>query len=613
MATLKKRHQVKKLQFSKSDLYNLKVDDYLKKNALSPIEIQSIQLFKNNAQSNNVSVAAYNKAVENYNAQHGFIMRQQQCNNYSNTVATTYNYINYPLITATGYKTIMDKYRFFVFAYNKSLKEKNNAVMLANCKIREVITKEEKKAVSIFKKVNSKKFTKEYNQLAIKYNQEKVPILKLRRYQTVKYATEIIFDVLIGFYAGQLKKHNAYRMNLGASTMIEKSKPYLLKINHLSVVNHKKNDFKRLDLCKKTVQNHIKRLREAGILTHYRFVTEKKPISVHITPQILETEDGNPPKRQLSENEALTSPNLNVLPNYSDSTRTENLKEGKIKDTANCIVDLAERLCIPAEGLQDHEENRKPLLEKQQKNEEKNKNSHFVASENFRKGLLEPGELAKKLANHDFDKYSSIRKERLVSELQYGNLDGNELKQVLLQDFIKTSAKIWKNHSVYEGEWRKVINQFQKEFLKKVTQRANLIKQVHQLRFRLEFARKWFLKTQKSTKKNTVAALYPAAYFDPTRTDTNEIGFAGTYKIWKTHLKQETAENERVKARIQEANDRKRRLTNHKKLTQAVSQYLQGKKTTEQLFDYVDTNLSPAWLGQIPIIIDKLNNPPEIN
>ena len=613
MKRIKQQHQVKKLQLSKSDIYNLQVKEYLKKHLLTPIEIQSIKLFKDNAQNKKVTVEAYNKSVENYNTQHGFIIPKQQCNNYSNNVATEYSYINYPLITTSGYKAIMDKYRFYVFAYNESLKDKNETVILANCKIRKAVTKKEKLAIVSFKKSNSKKFTKEYNQLATEYNENNAPLINLRRYQTIKYATEIIFDVLVSFYASQLKQHNAYKMNMGASTMISKAKPYLLSIDHLRLANHKKNHFQRLDLCKKTVQNHVKRLREAGVLINYIYINQNKPIKVQISPQILQVEDGNPPKRQLSENESVTPQSLNVLHDNNDTTRTGKLKEEKIKDTANCIVNLAERLCIPAEGLPDHEENRKPPIEKQQKKSEKKKNYHFVASENFRKDLLEPGEFAQKLANHDFDNYKAIRNDRLLNELQYGNLDSNELREVLLQDFLKTSAKIWRNHTVYEGEWRKVINQFKKEFLKKVIQRSNMIKQIYQLRFRIEFARKWFLKTQKSSKRNGVVALYPSAYFDPTRTNTNEIGFGGTYKIWKTHLRQETAENERVKAMLLEANARKRRLTNYKKLTQAVTKYLLGRSSVDELYNYVTTNLSHDWLSQIPVVIDKLNNPPEIN
>ncbi|WP_272152203.1 hypothetical protein, partial [Tenacibaculum aiptasiae] len=69
-----------------------------------------------------------------------------------------------------------------------------------------------------------------------------------------------------------------------------------------------------------------------------------------------------------------------------------------------------------------------------------------------------------------------------------------EFKKIILQDFIKSSAKIWKNHNVYPGEWKKTINALNEQFLENIVNKETLINKLREYRWKLNFARKWFIK-----------------------------------------------------------------------------------------------------------------------
>ena len=164
------------------------------------------------------------------------------------------------------------------------------------------------------------------------------------------------------------------------------------------------------------------------------------------------------------------------------------------------------------------------------KKDRQQQGTNNTITENFIHRLQDNKTLAEDLSKGVYDTYKGLRYDYLRKVEMYANLTSEEFKAVLIQDFIKVSAKIWKQHNVYVGEWKKAINYLNDTLFKNITQKSTLIQKLQEYRWKLNFARKWFI-------KSNVSALYPSMYFDATRTESKEIGFFGLHKVWKTHCK----------------------------------------------------------------------------
>ena len=601
--------------------YNQVVRDYLSKNPLDRITQYTVKIFKDNAQRNQISTSEYNKLVDDFNNTHGFILTKKGVEYES--VNKYYSYINFPYLDSQAFKQTMDNYRFYVNDYNakaesdnKAIKEYNDVVVINHYSLSETQKKRKRK----FESANKSLFVDVYNKLVEKEN-VKEAIIPKRKIQKIKYQSEIIFHVILGFYVSQLKTRNAFLMEMNRSTSVSKNALPKLKIDHRKLATHKIQNIPRLDICKKTAQNHVKRLREAGILINYLQINQNKPIQVNINPDILEILDGNLPKSQCLENKSFLPLNWKVLHDNSDTTKL-NLKEKEIKDCANStdhlkcgsILDNQNQInnTCPADGYETHQRiNKKIKLEGGEKvllpsflyeNKEAAaiKGKYRILSENFLSNFVEENELAQQLAVGNFDNYAGFRYDYLQKVAQYANISKEDFKAIVIQDFIKSSAKIWKNHvnKPYSGEWKKAINLLKEQLFSTISEKETIIKKLREFRWKLNFARKWFVKSE-------VKALYPYAYFDKNRTQTNEIGFYGLHKVWKTHLKYKEKRRLEQKELEQKANARKRKLSAQKKLDQAIQKYYIGKFTYKQLFNYVQDNLPNEYLQSLSNIINN--------
>ncbi|WP_407269323.1 hypothetical protein [Tenacibaculum maritimum] len=606
--------------FSEIGQYNQLVREHLSSTTLDHLTQHTIKIFKDNAQRKRINNAEYNKAVEEFNNTHGFILLKkgaeyQQYNKY-------YSYINYPYLDREAIKLTMDKYRLYVNDYNKKADEENNDIRDYNhTKVSQhlTLTETQKKRKKDFEDENNSLFVREYNQLVEKTNQKEAIIPK-RKIQKIKFQSELIFHVLVGFYVSQLRTRNAYLMEMNKPTSAPKNALPKLKIDHRKLATHTILDIPRLDICKKTAQNHVKRLREAKILINYVKINQNKPIQVNFNPEILVILDGNFPKSQTPENKSLPPSFSKKLHNNSDTTRT-NLKEKEIKDCANstglnkCGSMLEENesnnVC-PADGY----ENTKGISKKNslgpaeiQKilpkflktaGETKTPSGKYVTlTKNFLSKLMDERELAEKLANGEFDNHGGLRYDYLQQVAQYAHVSREDFKKVIIQDFIKSSAKIWKDHNVYVGEWKRTINALNAQFLTKILKKETLIEKLKEYRWKLEFARKWF------KKKNDVKALFPYSYFDKNRTQSNEIGFYGLHKIWKTNLKYKQKKAAEQKELQHQSSARKRKLSAQKKLSKAINKYELGQINEKQLFNYVQDNLPHEYLLSLPNLINN--------
>ncbi|MCF2875408.1 MULTISPECIES: hypothetical protein [unclassified Tenacibaculum] len=614
---------------SKIGVYNQLVRDYLSANKLDNLTQYAIKLFKDNAQRKKVTIAQYNKAVEEFNNQHGFLILKKGSEN--QTPNKYYSYINFPYLDRESIKATMDKYRQYVNKYNKQADEENEQIRnYNNTKVihHYSLTDSQKKRKKEFETENNYLFVKQYNELVEKENSKEAFIPK-KKLQKIKFQSEIIFHVLIGFYTSQLRTRNTYLMEMNRPTSTLKNSLPKLKIDHRKLATHKIADIPRLDICKKTAQNHVKRLREANILINYVRINQNKPVQVNINPQILEILDGKEPKSQTLENKRFSPTFSKTLHDNSDATRT-NLKEKERKDCAkgtglnksgSMLEGNESNNACPADGYKGTKGINKinslgraeikkilPNFLKPGVENSKVSGKYEVITQNFLSRLMDDYELAQKLANGEFDDYKGLRYSYLQQIAMYAHVNRDEFKKIILQDFIKSSAKIWKNHNVYPGEWKKTINALNEQFLENIVNKETLIKKLREYRWKLNFARKWFI------KKAQMKALFPYKYFDKNRTQTNEIGFYGLHKVWlknKKYKEQREQEKKRLEieasAREREKKEEKRRISIQQKLTKAINKYESGKYTHEQLYSYVQDNLPHEYLLSLPNLINKNN------
>ncbi|PKH52438.1 hypothetical protein CXF68_17835 [Tenacibaculum sp. Bg11-29] len=614
--------QKRKVLFSTIGVYNQEVKDCLSTRKLDAILQHTIKNFIDNAYRNKLTNTQYNKAVEEFNTAHGLLLLKR--GNEHENEQKQYTYINYPYLDRQAVKGTMDKYRQYVFTYNEKTDVENDEIRKYNNTIVKnhfQLSETQKKRKAVFQKQNKKEFSRNYNELVIEENKENA-IIQKKAIQKIKYSSELVFHVLVGFYVSQLRTRNAYLLEMNKSTSTLKNSLPKLKIDHRKLATHTIADIPRLSICKKTAQNHIKRLREANILINYLRINQNKPISVNFNSQIIEVLEGNPPKSQLIQNKSFNSLIEKSLHDNNDTTRTKILKEKEIKDCANstalnkCGSMLVNENESNTERLAGGYKNTKGISNEKQNSfggEKKIKLPDFLnktpkpikttnqLTNNFLNKLKDDQTLAKKLAAGEYDHYKGERYDYLLKIVQYGLLSTEDFKQVILQDFIKSSAKIWKKHNVYVGDWKNTINRLKDQMFVNMVNKETVINKLKEYRWKLEFARNWFL------KKEEVNALFPFAYFDKTRTKSNELGFYGLHSVWKSHLKYKEQKNTDKKQEQQDSNARKRRLSAQKKLTRAISKYELGTYNQEQLFNYVQDNLPHEYLLLLPNLIKNQN------
>lgn len=587
--------------------HNSQVIAYIKRNPLSIIQQQAIKLFTDNCQRNKLNDEAYNKAVDTFNKQHGLLITKKVIDSVNPNKYDTgkyYNYINYPFIDSEAFKLAMQKYRAEIKRYNDSLIDANKAITTYNNSVLKNLSPDQKIQLQHFKKKNERLFTKTYNTKAEQYNTTNNNIILKKRIQKVKFQSEIIFSIILGFYSKQLSQRNAFQLDLNLPTSINKNQLPALKIDYRKLANHKIDGVQRLDICKKTAQNHIKRLREAGIINNYLFTNSNQPIKCAISGNILVVLDGNSPKTLISENQLFTDNPSNVLHDNSDTTSNNILKEYKIKDSATSCQDQIRSL--PKQTVNSC------AAHKRYKNTQNIKVSSSVPpkknekrSENLRKLLVAPHILAQQLANNEFLGHTALRKERLLQEVQYGNLTRAEFQQLLIYDYFKISNRIYKESTVFAGEWTKTIKKALDTWFinnNALLQKQTMYDKIDQYRWMIEFARKWFTK-----KEVKVTPLFPYQYFNKKRTLSKEIGFFGLESTHRTKLKIEADKLETDKVETRDNNIRKHRLTELNKAERKVKQYLKGTLKVDELYNYIQNNLSQQWIAQVPKLIEKLD------
>ena len=512
----------------------------------------------------------------------------------------------YPAIIEEAFSSTMDKYRKYIASYNFKTQAENELIQAHNNSVKEfckttVLNEVQIQYKRLFLLHNAKNNNpRGYNEAVNQFCNDYGLIVEKKKIQTVKYATEVVFQNLLHLYNSQLMKRNEKFIKGGIASKrpIEE-----FKINSFLVTQLKRNEVSSIAICSKTVRNHRKRLEEAGVFVEYHFAGRNRPIEVHINPEILVILDVYTSKIKRSETKELRLTYWNVLPDNNESTRTfinEYKKKENVENISQDIRSSSEAL-TPSHLFFTGTHTSKEAIQTTGAGGEPETNEKTL-SDKLQELILHPQELAENLANGDYHNYKPIDIRYLYKEAFSGTLTSEEFRELAIQDFFKSISKIYKSSTPFAGSYKKAINLYYQNkwiaFTGNSFNKSVLVDEISQMRWRIEWARKWFI-------KNEFTPLFPYNYFDMTRKTSKEVGFEYTKAKWNEHLTAIAKYDALKKKQQSNATKRKETINHSKKCENALTRFFKNKLTYSQLFDYVEQNLPKQYLEKLPDLILK--------
>lgn len=510
----------------------------------------------------------------------------------------------YPAISIEAFSITMDNYRKYISGYNFKTNAENDLIEKHNANVKYFVRQNElsdiqKEFSVLFVKNKQSLKAREYNENVDAFCKDYGMILYKKKIQTVKYATELVFQNLLHLYNSQLMKRNEQYMKLGVTAIrpIEE-----FKINSFLVTELKRNGINSLDLCTKTVRNHRQRLQECGVFVDYVFKGQNRPVEVHINTEILMVLDLKTSKLTIAENQRFNSEIEKVLPDNNESTRTSLNECQKKENVKNISLFKKEFPSVTPSHLFF---TGTPASKEQNPTEgagAENVKISETLSEKLQNLILHPQELAVNLANKEYNNYKPIDIRYLFKEAYSGTMLKEDFRELVIQDFFKGISKIYKNSTPFVGSWKKAISLYMEykwiAFTGEAFNKASIVDDIQQMRWRAEWARKWFV-------KNDFPPLFPYDYFDMTRKTAKEVGFEYTKVKWNEHLQGKVKYEALKKKQECNAKRRKESINHAKKCENEVNRFFKNKITMPQLFDYVEKNLPKEYLGKLPKTIEK--------
>jgi len=515
-----------------------------------------------------------------------------------------------PFLNSKAFAETMDNFRLYKAHYNLMVNEANTLIELQNAKIalmkqNNEFTEVQKQFSAIFYKRNSSLKPKEFNTLADAFNAERGLTIEKKRYRTIKYGTEIIFQQLLHSYTGQLAKNSTEYKKLGISEMQPVKQ---IEINAQNIVNLQRNGVDAINVCKATVRNHRAILEEAGILVDYLYRGHKTGIKAHINSQILVVFDAKTENLTVPDNQRFISPKRKDFTDNNEDTRTiitvnktENRKIGfSGKGTASPDFSFVFYKNIPAQ----EEKSKLGGGEKSVKFLPETVKVPETLSEKLQDITLSDSNLAKRLADGEFFSHKRLDKVHLYKEATYGTLVREEFLQVIKHEFFKNLSKIYRQSTPYAGSYQKAMNEFEERFWvnngggKFLVRKEVMVDMLQKYLWMVNKAQRWFVKTG-------IRPLNPHDYLDPTRSHKKEIGFDYLQKSYSKHLKELENKPLQAKKAAKNASLRKQSIDYSTRFHQKMNAFKANRITVDELIDYVDKNLPAVFLQNLSDMLVK--------
>ena len=486
----------------------------------------------------------------------------------------------WPIIESESFAATMDKFRVFVDAINAKRKIENESIDKYNESCKAIQLNEMQ---DTFKRVFIKKFktysASFYNEEVDKLFAEKGIQLPKKKLHIIKYATELVFQNILHEYAQQLKQHTKIIQDLG----ITQERPLkMLEINSVKIAQLERNGVKSIPVTNETIKNHRKHLIDAGVFFDYTFCGHKRGVKVHINPEILVVLDLKTEKLTTLENQCVTTRTAKSFCNTKEVTVTK-VNNNNIKENVD-NNSLEKGTASPDASFAFYNNTTSQLENKQTRAAAKN----VKVSENLEILIEDKIGFCNNLKLGKYNNYVPIDIRYLYHESKYGTIPRERFKELIIQDFFKSLARLYKNSSPFFGSWLQAYNLWMDKKL--MANNGNLyhkdlmVDKLQEYRWRLNHASKWFT-------KHNVRPLFPNQYLDFTRTNPKEIGFEYTQKAFQKHKKdiQERISNENVI--ILNAKKRKERINYAKKFDLVINRFMNNRLSLNDTFDYIKNNL----------------------
>lgn len=556
----------------------------------------------------------------------------------------------YPSITGEAFTKTMDNYRIFVATYNFTAKAENALLEQYNNTVQKNwasgnLTEVQIKFAQLFRKNHGHDYNRVWNEKAEAFNQEYGMLIEKKKIQTIKPQTELIFQNFLFLYNRQLMKRNEQQMRLRLNAVRPLQE---FKVNPYHITELKRNQVASIDLCTKTIRNHRERLQEVGILMDYNYTNPFRPVALHINPKILVIFDINSKKLTTSENQHVTPVNGKELPHtYYENTRTIK-NECEIKENASDFPDkefapLTTNSFVFYKNTAGKDDNSPmppapadvkisetlPQLSSpagrfaapttagtvaarfipvatagQDKPDCTRSETPKTKSEILQELIVDPQQLAVELAQQKHFGYVPIDLRHFEREAFTGTMTQEDFRQLVIQDFFKSAAKLYRETSPWAGSWKKAINlYYERKFVRwngNSFNKADILQDIPELRWRLENVRKYQLRNP------DWQLLFPNQYFDFSRDSAKEGGFEYTVKAWKSHLSYMAGKEARKRRTEAEAERRKRKINHAKKCENEIKRFFKNKISIEQLHDYVHNNLPDEFKLKLPEMMERI-------
>jgi hypothetical protein len=512
----------------------------------------------------------------------------------------------YPVIIEKAFASTMDNYRKFIADYNQKVQEENKQIEKHNAAVLDYFKNNSLTEVQLgFRNVFLQKggnfpTIRAHNTAVLDFCDTYGLLVEQKKIQGVKYTSELVFQNLMHLYNSQLFKRNEKFIKAGLQCVRPIQE---FKINSLLVTQLKRNEVNSLAICSKTVRNHTKRLQEAGVFVEYHFSGRNRAIEVHINPEILVVLDVFDSKIKITNNQQVTFLKGKELPDNNDSTRTiinEYKKKENVKNISLGFRSSSEALTPFNLFFTGTHASKSESLH--QGAGEKSVSKPVSISEKLQELIIHPQELAENLSLGVYYSYKPIDIRILYNEAFSGTLTSDEFREIVIQDFFKSISKIYRFSTPFVGSWKKAINSYYEtkwlSFTGSSLNKSVLIDHITQMRWRIEWARKWFV-------KNQFSPLFPSDYFDPTRQNAKEVGFEYTKIKWKEHLANKDKYIIIKQKQLGEASKRKEQINHAKKCETALNRFFKDKMTYTELYNYVQNNLPIEFLEKLPDLILK--------
>lgn len=526
------------------------------------------------------------------------------------------------------FATTMANYRRYVAQDTKRANEYNKAIRAHNKTVKAHMASEQDPAKIAyhfqFESLNAGLSYLEFNEAAFKACELYGPIVKMQYEPTIKYAQEQTFGTLLHLYCKQVESNNALR-ELYPTRVLDQLPP--LDLNSLLVTKIKREEgVYSLNVCKETVRAQRRRFEEKGVLVEYVYRGSYRGVHVRINPQILAFFEAREQKKSLIENQSLTSKSAKQFTDDLVITRT--LK--RVEKTNRQESDSVDK--VSAEPTAQSQEPYRPAAKAgEEMNDEVGKINGITplckvektgsdspgGGENYVKisdsealllEVVEPYEFAANLTRGDYDNYRPIDYGVLLREVNHGSLTRDEFFALWLQEMFKIMAMLlYKGRrDIYAGNWYNAYNHWavNKFNLPKGGKQSknNMLAWREEYIWRIVWAANWFDKQRRISKNPNLGPQYPTIYLNTHRTLKECVGFEYTAEKWKVKVNKilsktdpEVILKNKAEREAQKLLARRSHLT---KFETIIDEHFKGRKTQDQMFNYIADNLPPEYLDK---------------